>query len=96
VVEGVLLGIGFVVLLDAFFGERGLVEMIRGLEHYDRLEKDVTSIKQQNDQLREQIDGLTNDPDVIEDRARREQHLIKPGERVFIIRDQPEGSEPER
>ena len=94
VVERVLLGLGFAVLLDAFFGERGLVEMIRGREEHDALERAVVEIKQQNERMREDIERLGNDPAAIEDAARK-RGLIKPGEKVFIIRDQPEASEPE-
>ena len=94
VAESVLVGLGFVVLLDAFFGERGLIEMIRGREEHEALVRSVAAIKQQNDQMREEIRRLTDDPAAIEDEARK-LGLIKPGEKVFIIRDQPEASEPE-
>ena len=38
---------------------------------------------------REQVRRLTEDPSAIEEIARRELGLIRPGERVFIIKDLP-------
>ena len=94
VVERVLLGLGFVVLLDAFFGERGLIEMISGREKYAEAERLLDEITQQNERTREDIRRLTDDPDAIADEARK-QGFIKPGDKVIIIRDQPEASDTE-
>lgn len=87
IVEGVLVLIGVVVLVDALFGERGLVEMMKARRQYQVLEQRLTEIMDQNDRLRDENARLRSDPATIEDVARRELGLIKPGEKLFTIRD---------
>ena len=43
----------------------------------------------ENARLRETARRLREDPSAIEEIARRELGLIKPGERVFIVKDVP-------
>ena len=74
--------------IDAFVGDRGLAALVRTRQEHDRLAADVGSRKRENDRLREQIRRLRGeDPAAIEEIARRELGLIRPGERLFIIRD---------
>ena len=89
VVESVLVAVGFTVLLDALFGERGLVELLRAKEQSRTLESSVETLRETNERLREEVRRLNDDPATIEDEARRRLGLIKPGERVFTVRDVP-------
>jgi len=76
------------VVIDAFVGERGLAALLRTRQEHDRLAAEVAASRRANDRLREQIRRLKGeDPTAIEDIARRELGLIKPGERLFIIRE---------
>jgi len=76
------------VVIDAFAGDRGLAALVRTRQEHDRLAAEVTARKQENDRLREQIRRLKGeDPTAIEEIARRELGLIRPGERLFIIHD---------
>ena len=43
----------------------------------------------ENQRLREQARRYREDPSAIEELARKDLGLIKPGEKLFIIRDQP-------
>jgi len=88
-VEGVLVFIGCMVLLDSLFGERGLVEMMRKRDEGKALAAQVTKLKEQNERLLEEIQKLQDDPATIEDLAKRDLDMIKPGEKLFIIRDLP-------
>jgi cell division protein FtsB len=75
-------------VIDAFAGDRGFAALVRSRLEYDRLAAEVASRKRENDRLREQIHRLRGeDPTAIEEIARRELGLIKPGERLFIIHD---------
>ena len=85
--------IGCMVLLDALFGERGLVEMMKKRDEGRALQLDVATLRSQNERLLEEIQKLENDSATIEDLARRDLGLIKPGEKVFTIRDLPPGGE---
>jgi cell division protein FtsB len=79
------LGVSFVVI-DAFAGERGLAALMRTHQEHDRLAAEVGASKRENNRLREQIRRLRDgDPAAIEEIARRELGLIRPGERLFII-----------
>jgi cell division protein FtsB len=91
-VEGVLVFIGSMVLLDSLFGERGIVEMMKKRQEGRALQQEVDKLRSDNERLLVLIDKLQNDPATIEDAARRELGLIKPGEKVFTIRDLPPGS----
>jgi cell division protein FtsB len=81
--------VGFIVI-DAFVGDRGMAALIRSRQEHAQLAKDVARKQAENERLREQIRRLQGeDPSAIEEIARRELGLIKPGERLFIIRDVP-------
>jgi cell division protein FtsB len=89
VVEGVLVAIGLLVLLDALFGERGLIEMMRARQQYREAAASLKAVRAENERLREDNELLTYDPATIEGIARQDLGLIKPGELMFIIRDTP-------
>ena len=78
-----------VILLDGFFGERGLVAMLRARHEYDELAASIARQRAENTRLRDEARRLREDPAAIEEIARRELGLIKPGEKVFIVKDVP-------
>ena len=49
--------------------------------------ENIASQKAENARLREEVRRLTEDPAAIEEVARRELGLIRPGEKLFIIKD---------
>ena len=83
-----------VVVADGLVGERGLVAMLRARRQYDELAASIARQRAENERLREQVRRLREDPSAIEEIARRELGLIKPGEKVFIIKDLPPPTEP--
>ena len=88
--RGLLLLLSFLVgflVFDGLAGERGTLALIRTREQYAQLESRVGAARAENARLREDIRRLNDDPAAIEEVARRELWLIKPGERLFIIRD---------
>jgi len=80
-------------VIDAFVGERGLAALVRTRQEYKELAREVALKQAENGRLREQIRRLSEDPAAIEEIARRELGLIKPGERLFIIHDVPSPSQ---
>jgi cell division protein FtsB len=80
-----------VIVIDAVVGEKGLLALMHARAEYERLEADINHVRAENARLREEARQLREEPDAIEDVARRELGLIKPGETVFIIRDRPAG-----
>jgi cell division protein FtsB len=84
-----LVFIGFVLILDALVGEKGLVEMLKKRQEYRAAEQGLAEVRAENARLREEARRLQEDATAIEDLARRELGLIKPGEKLFIIKDVP-------
>lgn len=76
-----------VIVVDALVGERGLLAMMRKRQQFDELATSIARQKSENAQLREEARRLREDPSAIEEIARRDLGLIRPGEKVFIIKD---------
>jgi len=89
IVHVLLLFVASVIVVDALVGDRGLVAMLRARHEYDELSATVARQRAENAKLRETARRLKDDPSAIEEIARRELGLIKPGERVFIVKDVP-------
>ena len=82
-----LLFVGGVLVVNALVGDKGLIEMMKKREQYRALEQTLTRARAENARLREEARRLKEDPAAIEEIARREIGLIKPGEKLFIVRD---------
>lgn len=86
-VQYLLVLIGCVVIIDALVGDKGLLAMIQARRQYQTLEQSLAAARAENARLREDARRLREDPAAIEEIARRELGLIRPGERLFIIKD---------
>jgi cell division protein FtsB len=76
-----------VLVIDAVVGEKGLVEIVRARRQHAELEQALAVAKATNAQLRGETRRLREDPKAIEELARRELGFIRPGEKLFIIKD---------
>jgi len=76
-----------VLVINALVGERGLMETLRARREYAELETSLARKRAENARLREHVERLLHDPATIEDIARRELRLIRPGEMLFIVKD---------
>lgn len=76
-----------VVVVDAVVGDKGLFALLRARRQYHSLEQALSHARVENGKLREEARRLREDPAAIEDLARRELGLIRPGEKLFIVRD---------
>ena len=81
-----LIFIGMIVL-DALVGDRGLMATLRARRENHELASNIASQRLENARLAEQARRLREDPRAIEEVARRELGLIRPGEKVFIVKD---------
>ena len=84
-----MLIIGGIVFLDALVGEKGLLETVKKRQEFQVLEQSIQRARAENTRLREEAKRLRSDPTAIEDLARRELGLIRPGEHLFILKDRP-------
>ena len=86
-IEYALVFIGCVVVIQGLVGEKGLLTMLKARQQYRTLEASLSASRAENARLREEARRLREDPTAIEELARRELGLIKPGERLFIVKD---------
>jgi len=75
------------VIVDAVVGERGLLTTMRARNQFEAANAALAEARAENDRLREQVSRLTDDPAAIEELARDELGLMRPGEKVFIVKD---------
>ena len=74
---------------NAIIGERGLVALFRANGELQAVSALIETLRAVNDGLRDEVRELTEEPRRIEEIARKELGLIRPGERVLIIRKVP-------
>ena len=79
---------------SALVGDQGLLATLRARQQYNELAKTIARQRAENARLREEVRRLHEDPAAIEEIARRELGLIRPGEKVFIIKDLPPAGKP--
>jgi cell division protein FtsB len=87
VVRYLVVAVGCVLIIDALVGDRGFLAMLKARQQYRTLETSLAHSRAENARLREQARELREDPQAIEDIARRELGLIRPGEKLFIVKD---------
>lgn len=87
IVNGLLIFVTVVLVLDSLVGDKGLIERMRARRAYLQAEASLNALKAENAELRERARRLREDPSAIEWIAREELGLIRPGELLFIIRD---------
>ena len=82
-----LVFITLVIIVDAVGGEKGLLALLQARREYAALERSLERARAENADLRDMARRLREDPSAIEEQARRELGLIKPGEVLFIVKD---------
>jgi cell division protein FtsB len=82
-----LIFVSSIIVVNGLVGDRGLLAMLRARHDGDLLAATIARQRAENARLREEARRLREDPSAIEEVARRELGLIKPGEKVFIIKD---------
>jgi cell division protein FtsB len=84
------LGLAFlttVLALNAIAGSRGLPAVLQARRDFDRDEQALERLRAENAGLRQEIRRLREDPETVEEVARRELGYIRPGEKVFVVND---------
>ena len=84
----VLVFVTVVLVVDALVGQKGLMESIRARQQYRELAASLDALQRDNARLREEARRLKDDPAAIEAVAREELGLIRPGEILFILKDE--------
>ena len=84
--------VAFVLVVDSLFGDHGFLQTVRARYEYDNLATSIARLREENARLREEARRLRDDPAAVEDFARRELDMIRPGEILVIVRDAPPGA----
>lgn len=81
-------------LVNAIVGENGYLATVQARQEEAALAQAVADLRQQNQRLLEERERLEHDPSAVEDAARRELGMIRPGEAVVIVREDARGTTP--
>jgi len=82
-----LLIVSGILMVNALFGERGYLATIQARQEEHGLEADLQAIRVENADLAEDAMRIKQDPQALEEAARRDLGLIRPGETLITIRD---------
>jgi cell division protein FtsB len=88
-VQYLLVFVGCVFAINALVGDKGLMAITKAHGEYRALEDSLARVRADNARLRDEARRLREDPAAVEEVARRELGLIKPGEKLFIVKDVP-------
>ena len=86
--QALLVFVAAVLVINALFGEKGLIESMKVRRQYRELASSIAQLKRENAGFRDEAVRLRMDPRAIERLAREELGLISPGELLFIVTDE--------
>ena len=82
-----LFAAAFVLMVNALVGENGYLATLQARSQQASLIDAVARMRIKNQQMREEIHELRTNPRALEEAARRELNMMKPGEKVIILKD---------
>jgi cell division protein FtsB len=86
--------LAFVALVvGSLFGDGGILQVLAQRERSAALQRQIEELRLENGRLAAEISALRRDPRAVERIAREELGLARPGETVFVIREEPLRSE---
>ena len=85
VVNTVIFFIGTILVINAFAGDNGFIDMLTTKNTHAVLLEDLSRLRAENESLRNTAKRLQEDPRAIEEVARDKLGLIKPGELLLIF-----------
>jgi cell division protein FtsB len=88
-VQYVLVFITVLLVVNAFIGERGLLEAWRMHDEHAALARSIANLRHENARVADAVRRYRHDPRTIEEAARRYLGLMRPGEVLFIVKDVP-------
>ena len=88
-VQYLIVFVGCVLVIDSLVGDKGVLQMLKKRQEARALERAVAAARAENARLFQEMQRLKYDPTALEETARRDLGLIKPGEKLFIIKDAP-------
>ena len=80
---------GSVLVINALVGDKGVLQMLKKRQESQSLDQAIAAARARNAEMWTQIQRIKHDDAALEELARKDLGLIKPGEKLFIIRDAP-------
>lgn len=74
-------------VLGSLFGDRGILQLLAQRKRAEALQHEIHEMRGENLRLAAEIRSLRSDPRAIERIAREQLGLARPGETVFILRE---------
>jgi cell division protein FtsB len=89
---GLVLLAGFVlfVVYFVFLGRDGVTAYMQKRRMSEQLQQQMRTLQQENQQMALHNQRLLNDPNAIEDAARRQLHYTRPGEVIYTLPENPD------
>ena len=75
-----------VILVTSFFGKKGYMDIARTRKAYRALEAEILQLESQKLKLESEIRDLETNPRAVEKEAREKLWLMKPDEKVIVIK----------
>lgn len=76
-------------IVGSLFGDGGVLQVLDERERSLALRRQIEELRQENNRLAAEVAALRSDPRAVERIAREELGLARPGETVFVIREEP-------
>ena len=86
-VQYLIVLVGCVLVIDSLVGDKGVLQLLKKRQQVRHLDQALGAARAENARLFQEMDRLKTDPAALEEVARRDLGLIKPGEKLFIIKD---------
>lgn len=84
-----LLVISAVLMVNSLIGEKGYLANLQARQEFQDVSESLRQLKAENARLTDEAKRLRTDPQTLEDSARSQLGLIKPGETLITLRDRP-------
>lgn len=84
-----LLVLSAALMVNALLGEKGYLANLQARRDYQHASESLQQLKAENARLAREANRLKTDPQALEDAARSQLELIKPGETLIRLRDRP-------
>jgi cell division protein FtsB len=85
----VFLAVSAAFMINAVVGDNGLLASMKAKRQSQEMQAALNALRVENQQLRNRANRLKNDPTAIEEEARKNLGLIRPGETLVIVKDAP-------
>lgn len=86
-VRYILLFVSAAFMVNALVGDNGLLATVKARRQNQAVQRDINVLREENQELKDKMERLKNDSTAIEEEARKNLGLIRPGETLVIVKD---------